>query len=321
MRKLITLLLVLMMTAGLALASEPANPADPAMVAELLPSYAFFEGIDDGDILRLLMRNPAKELVFVGGVAKDGSWRFTESTPLPDGTILGVENFTHSLGIPNGTYYDAISLHPYADGTWGVSLIYPNSNGMIIMDQHLIHAKDEAHEIYGTFGDHPWSDITLIDWASLPQSYEEAIAALDSTDWAVVNNPSPEDRLHLRASPNQDAASYGKYYNRTPVRIREYGDDWCAVTVCGLDGYMMTKYLAFGTDMAAVDYAGPWLTRKEHLKEVRLYESPRATSRYIMHELNWFYVLGVAGDYYHVWLPDTEEYGYVRMNDLWEGNG
>ena len=37
MKKLLSLLLVLMMPAGLALASEPANPADPAMVAELLP--------------------------------------------------------------------------------------------------------------------------------------------------------------------------------------------------------------------------------------------------------------------------------------------
>ena len=320
MRKLITLLLVLMMTAGLALASEPANPADPAMVAKLLPGYTFVEGIDDGDVLRLLMRNPAKELVFVGGVAKDGSWRFTESTPLPDGTILGVENFTHSLGIPNGTYYDAISLHPYADGTWGVSLIYPNSNGMIIMDQHLIHAKDEAHEIYGTFGDHPWSDITLIDWASLPQSYEEAIAALDSTDWAVVNNPSPEDRLHLRASPNQDAASYGKYYNRTPVRIREYGDDWCAVTVCGLDGYMMTKYLAFGTDMAAVDYAGPWLGTGGNYCPTHPVPNTDAEGIYIAPSAR-FYIMGVVADFCHVWFPDTEEYAYILSSFLTPGNG
>lgn len=319
MRKLITLLLVLMMTAGVALASEPANPADPAMVAELLPGYDFIEGIDDGDILRLLMRNPAKELVFVGGVAKDGLWRFTESTPLPEGSGLGLENFTHSLRLPNGTYYDAVSVQPYADGTWGVGLILPNDGGMFFFGKHMVHNGMDEHA--GSPGDHPWADITVIDWTTLPRTEQEALAQLDSSDWAVVNNPNPEDRLHLRASPNQDAASYGKYYNRTPVRIREYGDDWCAVTVCSLDGYMMTKYLAFGDDMAGVEYAGPWLRFLDDLAEERLYLQPRADSAWVTCDDHDFYVMGVAGDFYHIWLPASEEFFYVRMNDLWPGNG
>ncbi len=320
MRKLLTLLLVLTMTASIALAGDPANPADPAMVAELLPAYIFVEGIDDGDVLRLLMRNLDDELVFVGGVrSKDGLWHFTESTPLPEGTILGVENFTHSLGIPSPTYYDAISVEPYADGTWGVSFIMPNAGGMIFLKKHLVY--DGLYEHEGYIGNHPWSDITVIDWSTLPMTEQEALAQLDANDWAVVNNPNREDRLHLRAAPDADAVSYGKYYNRTPVLIRKYGSTWCAVTVCGLDGWMMTKYLAFGEDMAAIDSAWPELTRKEHLDEVRLYEAPRATSKCIMHRLSGACILGVAGDYYHVWLPDTEEYGYVHMDDLWEGNG
>ena len=323
MRKLLTLLLVLMMTAGVALAADPANPADPEMVAQLLPGYTLVRGIDDGDELRLLMRNAENELVFVGGVAKDGSWRFTESTPLPEGTILGYENFTHSLAIPSERYdtYDAVSLRPYADGTWGVSLVMPaDFGGMFFMGKHFVF--DDTHEIDGHFGDHPWADITTIDWASLPDSYAEAVARVDSSAWAVVNNPNPEDRLHLRGhAPNPEAVSYGKYYNRTPVKIREYGEDWCAVTVCGQDGYMMTKYLAFGEDMAAVEYAGPGLSFKENLAEHRLYLQPRADSAYIECDDHDFHILGVAGDFYHVWFPDTEEYYYIRMDDLWPGNG
>ena len=319
MRKLITLLLVLMMTAGVALAGDPANPADPAMIAELLPAYTFVDGIDDGDELRLLMRNKENELVFVGGVAHDGFWRFAESTPLPEGTILGVENFTHSLGIPNGTYYDAVSVSPYPDATWGVSLIYPGGYGMIFLGKHMVH--DGLYEYKGTFGDHPWSDITTIDWTSLPRTEQEALDRLDRNGWAVVNNPNPEDRLHLRSNRSTDAASYGKYYNRTPVRIREYGSEWCAVTVCGLDGYMMTKYLAFGDDMDAVDYAGPELTFKENLPEDRLYLHPRANSPHIECDDHDLCIMGVAGDFYHVWLPASEAYYYIRMDDLWPGNG
>ena len=320
MRRLLTLLLALMMTASVALACDQTFPVDPTMIAELLPGYTHVDSIDDGDELRLLMRNHDGELVFVGGIrGKDGLWHFTESTPLPEGTIMGVENFTHSLGLPGKTYYVSVNVRPYADGTWGVSLVLSDDGNMAMMAKHVVF--DATHEIEGTFGDHPWNDITRVDWASLPGSYEEARTRVNRDNWAVVSNPNPADRLHLRVSPDKDAASLGKYYNCTPVQIREYGKTWCAVTVCGVDGYMMTKYLAFGEDMDAVDYAGPWLARKEHLSEVRLYDSPRAASRYDMNPLNCFYVMGVAGDYYHVWLPDTEEYGYVRMDDLWEGNG
>ena len=109
MRKLIALFLALLMLTSAAQASEPANPADPAMVAALLPGYAYVRGIDDGDELRLLMRRADEALVFIGGLRDaSGQWALTESTPLPEGTILGVENFTHSLGIPSGTYVDCM---------------------------------------------------------------------------------------------------------------------------------------------------------------------------------------------------------------------
>lgn len=322
MRKLLTLLLALLIATGTALACTPTTPADPDRIASLLPGYVLVDSIDDGDTLFLLMRNPADELVFVGGVlGDDGEWTFTESTPLPEGTILGVENFTHSLGIPGDVYYDCIDLTPYADGTWGVSLVYPYNAGneLFPVRKYVIYENGQA--IYGQIGDHPWSDITTIDWTSLPASYEDALTHLDTSSWAVVNNPDPQDRLHLRTAASTSASSLGKYYNRTPVRIREYGQTWCAVTVCGLDGYMMTEYLTFGEEIDTVNYAGPWLTWKENLAERRLYEAPNASSPYTTYDVDDFCILGVAGDYYHVWLPDTEEYGYIRMDDLWEGNG
>lgn len=324
MRQLFALLLTLLMLLNCACASEPANPADPAMVAQLLPDYILITGIDDGDKLRLLMRTPDDVLVFVGGVRDGyGAWTLTQSTPLPEGTILGVENFTHSLGIPREAFYDAVDVTPYADGTWGVSLMYPHHAGsdLFPLRKYVIYESGQA--INGQIGDHPWSDITTIDWSSLPASYEEAAAAVDPSRWAVVNNPNPHDRLHLRTGASTAAASLGKYYNRTPVRIREYGQEWCAVTVGGLDGYMMTRFLAFDADIHAVSYAGPWLDWKENLPQKRLYAAPSTTADYTLAEdtSDWLCILGVAGDFYHVWLPYTEAFFYVHMDDLWEGNG
>lgn len=324
MKQLYVLLLTLLMLLGCAYAAEPANPADPEMVAQLLPNYTLVTGIDDGDELRLLMRTPDDMLVFVGGVRDSyGAWTLTQSTPLPENTILGVENFTHSLGIPGDAYYDCISVTPYADGTWGISLIYPynSDNGLFPLRKYVVYEDGQA--ICGQIGDHPWSDITTIDWSSLPASYGEAVAAMDTSRWAVVSNPNPQDRLHLRTGASQAAKSLGKYYNRTPVRIREYGQEWCAVTVCGLDGYMMTEFLAFGEGMDRVNYAGPWLDWKENLPQQRLYTAPSTTADYILEAdtSDWFCILGVSGDFYHVWLPYTEEFFYIRMDDLWEGNG
>ena len=65
MRKWLSLLTALLLLTASALASEPANPADPAMIAALLPGYTLVEGIDDSTELRLLMRNAENELVFI----------------------------------------------------------------------------------------------------------------------------------------------------------------------------------------------------------------------------------------------------------------
>ncbi len=75
---------------------------------------------------------------------------------------------------------------------------------------------------------------------------------------AVVNNPNPADRLNLRCSPDKSAPTLGKYYNGTDVDVLS-GDKngWTMVSVYGLEGYMMTKFLAFGQDKFSVFYAIP----------------------------------------------------------------
>ncbi len=318
MRKLLIMFLLLLTTT--AYAAEPANPADPEMVARILPTadLTFVDGIDDGDELRLLMRRKNGELLFVGGEKEASGWLFTFSSPLPEGTILGVENFTHSLGIPSGTFVDLVSVRPYADGSWGVSYIDSwGSSGEIHLGKHVIY---DTHVLEGYFGDHPWSDITGIDWTSLPDSYAEAVARIDTTRWAVVNNPDPADRLNLRCEPSRQSPSLGRYYNRTPVRIREYGEEWCRVQIGRLEGYMMTEYLAFGDDMDYVVYAGPELgSGGNHYPTHPVpYTDVEGTYRA---STDRFIILGVKGDFYHVWYPYEEDYAYILNSFLTPGNG
>lgn len=50
--------------------------------------------------------------------------------------------------------------------------------------------------------------------------------------YAVVHNPDAADRLNLRAAPNKEAESLGKYYNGVGVQIlEELNNGWVRVRI------------------------------------------------------------------------------------------
>lgn len=61
---------------------------------------------------------------------------------------------------------------------------------------------------------------------------------------AMVNNPKPADRLHLRTAPRGNARSLGKYYNGVRlVILGVLGGEWVQVGIGNLEGYMKTEFL------------------------------------------------------------------------------
>lgn len=328
MKKILILILTLMLLLpAAALAGDPAIPADPALVSVLMPGYTLVEGhiSREGDTLRLLMRRPDGMLVFVGGVHDaELGWQMTESTPLPEGAMLGVENFVDSLGYVgrDGYGYYTFDVTPSADGTWGISLIYPpGPDGLFLVGPNWIFEEAGAPTIVG---DHPWSDITRMDWSTLPDSYEDALTKLDHSNWALVTNPNPSDRLNLRAQPDKKSTSLGKYYSGAPVRILEDKGEWARVEILGLEGWMQTAFLAVGAEMTIAEYRGPWLSAVD--RGAMLYEQPMKDSpcRFV-EDNSWtaaFYVIGRYNEeWYHVWCSADDASGYIHQDDLWEGNG
>lgn len=288
--------------------------------AELLPDYVFVDGNAQYDGLVLLMDRLDGERVFVG-CTYDERFGFVlcESMPLPGDAeaSIGYENFTGALVL--GWQRDEsgrsipLQLKPYADGVWGVH----DNVGFI----DLMLGKNYLRDEYGryTFGTHPWSDIQTVNWRNLPQTREQILAGSDASGWATPNSANPEDRLHLRAAPRKDAVSLGKYYNGTPVEVIEQLGEWTHVRVLGVEGYMMTQYLAFGRNAADVDQRvdSYLLTGEEaalyaHVKD----EKPVCTI------VKGPAVVGVLGnDWYHVWDPESGRSGFVRQGELWPGNG
>ena len=146
---------------------------------------------------------------------------------------------------------------------------------------------------------------------------------MDKTGWAVVNNPNPADRLHLRVSPERGATSLGKFYNGTPVRVLEERGDWVQVEI-GLDGnltgWMMKKYLTFGEAMDQVQPA--WLQKfyRQESGPQLLYPSAKEENPQVL-DTGSFQVVGVVEDDWYILLSDWGQTGYVPQSWLFDGNG
>ena len=166
-------------------------------------------------------------------------------------------------------------------------------------------------------------NLLTIDLNQLPTSMDSLISLVDSDGWAVVNNPDPADRLHLRVEPKRGAKSLGKFYNGTPVQVHETKGDWCRVSI-GLDGHlegwMMKEYLVFGAQMQDVDCVFPQLSLKEERQNALAYaDQDMDGNGYRLNGTIW--IAGVVEDELYVILTNRGETGYMPQEWFWEGNG
>ena len=147
---------------------------------------------------------------------------------------------------------------------------------------------------------------------------------IDRTGWAVVSNPDPADRLHLRTNPDKGAASLGKFWNGTPVRVLEEQDGWCRVEI-GTDGHltgwMMKKYLTFGEAMDSVACAFPQLSVREEYEGWPIYLTAEGDENLLTVVNGEMWVAGVAENDLYVILTDLGETGYAHQDRFTPGNG
>ena len=125
--------------------------------------------------------------------------------------------------------------------------------------------------------------------------------------WAMVSNPNPADRLHLRAKPSTSAVSYGKYYNGVPVLVLSGPENgWCRVRVglgngvCDIEGYMKSEYLAFGDEVMAVRDEQPTVTLKNGNRDIDLLSFHSGSKVGRVKSGEQATVLGVSSKYLHV---------------------
>lgn len=167
-------------------------------------------------------------------------------------------------------------------------------------------------------------DLFADDLTTLPCTSEELTAQLDRTGLAVVCNPDPNDRLHLRTKPSREADSLGKFWNGTPVRVLNERDGWCQVEI-GTDGrltgWMLKKYLVTGAKMDQVTPCFSQQTLRDDKAETEtpIYTDLSLKERYCTHS-GWE-LMGVADDRLYVVVTDEGETGYAPMEWFFDGNG
>ncbi len=291
--------------------------------AALLPEYTFIKGMLKNGALHFLTEKPDGTRVYV--ICEYASRRavnLIESTPLPEGTVLGWENFTDSLRIGDL----CVTVRLLDRGTAGIEYVYndaADAEQILFFGDRTVWQDVWLETVL--YGDHPWDDITRIDWNTLPRTRYQASLQLDAGAYAQVVNPGPADRLHLRERPDRKSPSLGKYYSGTPVTVLGEQGDWAEVTVGGRHGWMMKDFLDLGRlrDDALRLNTLP-MPQLSSGKPFRLFDEPQ-DGAYTWHMVageDTMKVIGILGDeWYHVWFPASGEYGFVRQGDLMPGNG
>lgn len=274
---------------------------------ELLPGYTFIDGMLLADSMELLMDRPDGARIFVG-VTWDGDWRLTDSTPLPED--IDYDKFV--LTLPG---MEVIALEPRQDGLWGLSFVRSwEADYGLSFNGELIDTDDCWGNPIFIVGKHPWGDITSIDWSILPSTAKDVWAMVDSTGWAMVNLSCFDNPLILHDAPSQDGRYLGEYRSGTPVRVLEHKGDWTKVDIFGVEGWMETASLAFGSDMAAVDPLLRYVDELVHTDtdDMDLCPAPGSEPEATVSRYHRIAVIGSYGDeWYHVYDFFTNQSGYI----------
>ena len=310
-------------------------PADEPIVQAglLLPDYAFHAGDSYDGYCSFLMTNPAGERVFVGGVYMDGGWVFTESTPLPEGSVMdsyhsGSGSFILEFPHPEGEMsrwfegepvWITVVAYPQEDGRWMVETIH-NEN-----EEAFHFERIEAPGIHITLTGMLWGTVTLerdmrhIDWSTLPLCLEEALPYL-AEDMGVIG----VDRLPLYsdASASRILISY-RYATPVTVLAREGSMAQVRIADSDVTGWVDVNALLLGAAQLIPDREDPdWLATPAYYADTILvpagtayYDAPEGNILGTTRHRTNFTIIAQYGSWYHVCWPESQESCYVRVTD------
>ena len=235
---------------------------------EFFPDYTYVNGyLQDDETLVFIGRKLDGMLVLLCGAeeSEDG-WEWVESTPLPEGSIIGDENIIDAVNMNAWRGGAAVGVRRMERGRWGV--YYVNSYDFFVGPDWVgMYGAETDAQFFGT---HAWGDITTIDWSTFPpeeytgeETKEEKnnriSAYVDRTNWATPAHSDPDKTTELLSKAGDEGSVLGQFYDGTPLFVLEQGAEWTEVKIGHGDnigvmtGWMRTEDLVFGDNTLHVE--------------------------------------------------------------------
>ncbi len=271
--------------------------------------------------LVLLVEGAGGRRVAVVSQDENRDFRVLLSPVLPEGTSL--DDFHAGENEIELQFSDQQWMAGYrkqADGAWRLSWVMGGVDYTV--SWYGVQWGWDEGRLIGTL---PGTDLLTADFDAVPRTEEALKSAVDAGGWAVVNNPDPKDRLHLRVRPDKSADSLGKFYNGTPLRVLETKGDWCRVSLGndGLTGWMMKKFLAFSDAASGVSPVFPDLSMREEYegREMTAWADGEKKTPMTLTQGETWEIMGVKDRLYILISRESGNVAYAPVDWFWEGNG
>ena len=268
-----------------------------------------------------LTKNTEGWLVLLCGVNHENTgWSIVESTPLPVGSCVVDEGGIQMLDLG----YVRCSICRYYDDTWG---IYMTGWYELFIGPKWIGFRELLERQH--YGNHPWGDLTTIDWLSLEGNLTDALQYLDVSNYATPNQDDVNTMTAVYETPNESSTIIVSLINGAPLFVIEKNDEWTHVCIgrddentWKIDGWIQTNQLAFSEEVNPDCFGMPdsiLCARSDSM--ISIY-SPKGqktvTGQY--YGSKEFFVIGEGTmdtlDCWLIYSAYTEEIGLVEKEDL-----
>ncbi len=288
------------------------------LFATQMPNLEFVDGVYTGKELQCVAKN-AEGTHYIVCIAFDPKGVVSQmSGAVPPQTRFVTNEAGYYLNLGDDFQVKLVRMGKNHFGVEETSNYWCFSNRMLSK-----HGNQVYPLLYGASN---LEDISKIDWLQFPQSLEDFKEQAIIDGYCTPKNPEFEQRLHLRAEPNKESVSLGKFYNGTMCKVLEQKDGWAKVQIGRIDdgyhliGWMLSEFLAFGEDMSySTNLAGTQMAAKPfvELKAQNYNKVPRTV-------VKDFLLIGLTtngSNQYILQHRYTGDIAYIQMEDLSVGNG
>ena len=301
----------------------------PPVFASRYPGYTGISALEPweegGSTAVYLAETPDEALVLLCGAEHEGTgWTIVESSPLPAGSRVVLDCGLRLLDLG----FVRCSVCRYYNDVWGIGFAGWRE---LYFGPHWIGYTGPLSLLYG---DHPWSDLTTIDWISLTDDIRVAVQDLDLSSWAFTRPDNPDVRIPLYSSADPDSKVIADLFGGIPLSVIDRNSECTHVSLgrdedgqWKMEGWIRTENLEFRekTDQDRYFTFGLFLysSRNQAVELVTPLGVEQIPGINCSGE-TWF-VIGektIGGrEYWLVYDCYTDQIGFVLKTDLAEPNG